>query len=191
MSFLDVIYTFPSKSMSRRDWKTFRYPDTSFQEARITYYHISSFSALPQHKAIKKERERKRRKEREEEMKWGGKKGRGTYLITEMILNSCPPPGSAVASSNSHRRICSPGVKSVRIVIPLFISHHLHPNLLVFSYPRSTTARRSVPHQKMGGRRIKTGEEEDVPSNIYNLFPIPNNSNPHPFIIINPTFHAP
>jgi len=51
---------------------------------------------------------------------------RGTYLITDIILNSCPPPGSAVASSNSQRRIWSPGVRSVRIVIPLFISLPYH-----------------------------------------------------------------
>lgn len=39
--------------------------------------------------------------------------------MTEMILNSVPPPGSAVSSISSHRSMCLPGARSVRIDVPL------------------------------------------------------------------------
>lgn len=45
-------------------------------------------------------------------------------LMSEMIRNSCPPPGSNVSSSNSHRTVCRPGVRSVARVVkrPMFLN---------------------------------------------------------------------
>jgi hypothetical protein len=51
-----------------------------------------------------------------------------TYLMTEIILNSLPPPGSSVESNDSHSSVCEPGSKSSRIVMLLSIDISSSPD---------------------------------------------------------------